>query len=79
MNTLTRFLHSLRARGFVKQANILETLFPKNTETELVTQCPICGSEGQEGCLLCDGSGELVSALEDDQEDIRIQKELAIK
>ena len=75
-----KIINSLRKRGLVKEANILEEIFvtpPK--KVELVTQCPICGSEPDPECLLCEGSGELISQAPDDEEDQRVQKELGLK
>ena len=79
---IIKLINSLRKRGFVKEANILEELFtvePPHARTALVTDCPICGGQRGNKCELCKGTGELVSIVADDEEDQRIVEELKLK
>jgi len=78
---LSKIIKSLRKRGFIKEANILEDLFEvkPSPQMALITECPICGPEKGLPCALCHGAGELVSIVADDEEDQRVTKELAPK
>lgn len=79
---IVKIINSLRKRGFVKEAGILEDIFTTEPphKKALVTECPICGPvEADPNCVLCDGSGELVSIVPDDEEDKRIADALKLK
>ncbi len=77
---ISKFIKLLLSRGFEKEAGFFEELFmPKPTPMEFVTSCPICGNEPSPECVLCDGTGELVSVVPDDDEDIRVIEELGKK
>lgn len=82
-STISKLINSLKKRGFEKEAGVLEEIFvepaPKHA---LVTECPICGPDPKQAdpnCVLCDGSGELVSIVPDDDEDQRVLDELKLK
>jgi hypothetical protein len=76
-----KIIKSLKKRGFVKEANILEDLFivEPPRQTGIAVDCPICGGKKGLPCALCEGAGELVSAVPDDEEDQRITQELDLK
>jgi len=78
---INKIIQSLKKRGFTKEANVLEEIFipPTHKKIELVTDCPICGSQPEPNCVLCDGTGELSSSVGDDDEDARVMKELELK
>jgi hypothetical protein len=78
MIVINKMMNVLKKYGFTKEANIVSKLFaPKQLEVEV--SCPICLDDPDEDCVLCNGSGEIVSIVKDDNEDNRIQKELKIK
>lgn len=76
----TKLVQSLKKRGFTKEAHSLEEFLAVEPEkNELITVCPICGNEPEPECVLCDGSGEIVSIAPDDMEDQRVKEELNLK
>lgn len=80
-SNISKIIKSLKKRGFEKEAHVLEELFsvePAHKKV-LVTDCPICGNEPDPSCVLCDGTGELSSAVGDDDEDQRVLDELKLK
>jgi hypothetical protein len=80
MDTLIqKLIQSFNKRGLTKQASILEEFIQEIPQEEIITPCPICGDEPEIECLLCDGTGILISTTPNDEEDERVQEELKIK
>lgn len=83
-SNIIKIIQSLKKRGFEKEANVLEEIFAPEPphKKALVTECPICGPDPKQAdpnCVLCEGSGELVSVVPDDDEDQRVLEELKLK
>lgn len=77
---INKLINFLKRRGFVKEANILEDVFTEPEQKKLITDCPICGpTKADSNCILCDGTGEIVSIVPDDTEDERVIEELKLK
>ena len=81
-NLIHKLIQSLSKRGMTKQSSFLEDILIQESPTNrLLTQCPICDNDApEEDCILCDGTGVLLSInTPDDEDDERVKKELNIK
>jgi hypothetical protein len=74
-SSINNLIRLFKNRGKHKIAATLED----SHNTIFIAQCPLCGNEPQPDCVLCEGMGELAAPSVDDEEDLRVQKELKLK
>lgn len=79
-DTINKVVGLLKKRNRQKESGIVDRIFG-NRQLEVETICPICGnSSGPDpDCILCDGNGEIISDIEDDDEDKRVAEKLKTK
>lgn len=77
--TLTKLLIILESRGVKKIAGIEELIEPSKNEDRNI-ECPLCDlTHPDPDCVICDGSGIIVSISPDDEEDKRVEIELGLE
>lgn len=77
--------HSLRKiksifikRNMLKAANLIDVILPVDEQAD-VTECPICEPDNIDAkCLICHGTGQMLSTTQNDEEDQRVMQELNI-
>lgn len=77
---LNKMIVMLKKHGKIKESNFIENIFTKPI-LEIMMTCPICQDTQHTDpeCVLCDGTGEIISVVDDDEDDKKVNEELKIK